>query len=121
MVYKKDTFGYLFLYHGREPWTHSLIKSQVFSPAELSDVGSSPRPPLPVADEGGRGESPRSKEKRVPLAGACFDSGTASVIDVMFRLKFIQIETTIQHHLTPKKGVKKVSRLLGAVQKRYSS
>ena len=47
----------------------SLIKSQVFSPTELSDVGSSPRLPLPVADEGRRGESPRSKEKYTPLRG----------------------------------------------------
>ena len=46
---------------------------------EISEGGSSPRLPLPVADEGRRGESPRSKERYTPLVGVYLDSGTASV------------------------------------------
>ena len=71
----------------------NLNKSQVLFHAELNEAGSSSSLPLPVADEGRRGESPRSKVKRVPLVGACFTSGTASVIDGMLLLYKSKIET----------------------------
>ena len=65
----------------REFTPDTLIKSQTLSIAKLNEAGSSPRLPLPVADEGRRGESPRSSLKGVLLVGTPFKSGTASVID----------------------------------------
>ena len=80
---KRHLYEMSFLFSRLQKFEPRLIKKS--SALQLSyEVGSSARLPLPVADEGRRAESPRSNLMGVPLVGAPFKSGTASVIDVLF-------------------------------------